>query len=178
MSFRKIVYVDQEPGFLPKAVRDHLASPITSGDVYATAGLGALAEGVRRYRNKKKEQEKKAAAFSESEYNQTLNYYKKMLKKNPNNKAMRKDYDSLVANKSSLVKKASVAQLSALGRAVEQGHFGKEAQYAFEGMTSAIYQYVDEDLSEKTASYSENDYNIYDENAARIARLNTLLRKL
>ena len=132
MSFRKIVYVDQEPGFLPKAVRDHLASPITSGDVYATAGLGALAEGVRRYRNKKKEQEKKA----------------------------------------------SVAQLSALGRAVEQGHFGKEAQYAFEGMTSAIYQYVDEDLSEKTASYSENDYNIYDENAARIARLNTLLRKL
>ena len=75
-------------------------------------------------------------------------------------------------------KEASVAQLSALASMVEQGHFGKEAQYAFEGMTQAIESYVQEDLTEKTASHSETDYNIYDENAARKARLDNLLRKL
>ena len=68
-------------------------------------------------------------------------------------------------------KKASVAELSAVADLVEQGHFGEEAQYAFEGMTQAIEQYVEEDLTDKTASFDEIDYNIYDENAARIARL-------
>ena len=74
-------------------------------------------------------------------------------------------------------KKASVAELSALADLVEQGHFGEEAQYAFEGMSQAIDQHVEEDLTDKTASATEIDYNIYDENAARIARLNNLLRK-
>ncbi len=75
-------------------------------------------------------------------------------------------------------KEASVAQLSALASMLEQGHFGKEAQYAFEGMTQAIEFYVQEDLTEKTASHTETDYTIYDENAARLARLENLLRKL
>ena len=74
-------------------------------------------------------------------------------------------------------KTASVAELSALADLIEQGHFGKEAQYAFEGMFQAIDQHVEEDLTDKTASATEIDYNIYDENAARIARLNNLLRK-
>jgi len=74
-------------------------------------------------------------------------------------------------------KEASVFQLSELASMVEQGYFGKEAQYAFEGMTQAIESYVQEDLTEKSASFVETDYNIYDENAARVARLNNLLRK-
>ena len=74
-------------------------------------------------------------------------------------------------------KEASVAKISALASAVESGYFGKEAQYALEGMTEAIHEYVVEDLTEKTASKAETDYNIYDENAARLARLNNLLRK-
>lgn len=121
---------------------------------------------------------KEAAAFSKSEYDKTINWYKGQMKKHPNNKAMRKDYEMLVSKKKQLVKSASVSELSTLASLVEQGQMGKEAQYAFEGMTQAIDRYVEEDLTEKTASHAETDYTIYDENAARIARLDNLLRKL
>ena len=80
-------------------------------------------------------------------------------------------------NRNSIEKSASVAEVSAFADLVEQGHYGKEAQYAFEGMTQAIERHVKEDLTDKTASATEIDYNIYDQNAARIARLNNLLRK-
>tara|TARA_R110001606_G_scaffold204848_2_gene352718 strand:- start:38 stop:286 length:249 start_codon:yes stop_codon:yes gene_type:complete len=80
--------------------------------------------------------------------------------------------------KNEQTKKASYRQLSDLAAKLEQGEFGKEAQYALEGMTLAVNAYVEEDLAEKTASQPETDYNIYDENAARIARLDNLLRKL
>ena len=71
----------------------------------------------------------------------------------------------------------SVSKLSALADLIEEGHFGKEAQYAFEGIMQAVDQQVEEDLTDKTASANETDYNIYDENAARRARLDNLLRK-
>lgn len=83
-----------------------------------------------------------------------------------------------VYNRKQQEKKASVATISAIADLIEQGYFGKEAQYAFEGMTAAVNQYVEEDLSEKTASLQQTDYNIYDENAARLARLDNLLRKI
>lgn len=74
-------------------------------------------------------------------------------------------------------KEASVSDLSELADLASSGALGADVQSAFEGMTSAINQYVEEEIPEKTASASETDYNIYDENAARIARLNNLLRK-
>lgn len=83
-----------------------------------------------------------------------------------------------IYNRKEQEKKASVANVSAVADLIEQGYFGKEAQYAFEGMTAAVNQYVEEDLSEKTASLQQTDYNIYDENAARLARLDNLLRKI
>ena len=70
-----------------------------------------------------------------------------------------------------------VAEYSAIADMAQSGQFGEEVQYAFEGMTSAIASYVDEEIPEKTASHPETDYTIYDENAARVARLETLLRK-
>lgn len=91
--------------------------------------------------------------------------------------SLRKQAGMELAKKKDQKKEASVAQLSALASMVEQGHFGKEAQYAFEGMLSAAEAYVEEDLTEKSASFVETDYTIYDENAARVARLNNLLRK-
>ena len=74
-------------------------------------------------------------------------------------------------------KTKSVAEASALADLIEKGHFGKEAQYALEGMQQAISKHVKEDLTDKTASAQQIDYNIYDENAARRARLDNLLRK-
>ena len=71
----------------------------------------------------------------------------------------------------------SVAQVSAIADLIEEGHFGKEAQYAFDGITSSVDRYVEEELIEKTASHVQTDYTIYDENAARLARLDNLLRK-
>lgn len=77
----------------------------------------------------------------------------------------------------SQTKEASVAELSALADLAQSGALGKEAQYAFEGMMAAAESYVEEDLTDKTASASQIDYNIYDENAARRARLDNLLKK-
>lgn len=74
-------------------------------------------------------------------------------------------------------KEASVAELSAIADLASSGALGDDVKYAFEGMTSAIDNHVEESLPEKTASAGQIDYNIYDENAARIARLNNLLRK-
>lgn len=48
-----------------------------------------------------------AAAFTPEEYKQTMDWYRQKLKSNPNNKAMRADYESLRKHKSSLVKSAS-----------------------------------------------------------------------
>ena len=56
------------------------------------------------------EHKKKAAAFTEDEHKQLMGWYRKQLKANPNNKAMRNDYESLRANKKSLVKKAAALQ--------------------------------------------------------------------
>lgn len=72
---------------------------------------------------------------------------------------------------------ASVAQLSTIADLAQSGALGDDVQAAFEGMTEGINSYVEEEIPEKTASASDFDYNIYDENAARIARLDTLLRK-
>ena len=74
-------------------------------------------------------------------------------------------------------KTASAVELSALASLATSGAFGDDTKYAFEGITSAIDLHVKEDTSEKTASHGEINYNIYDENAARRARLDTLLRK-
>lgn len=74
-------------------------------------------------------------------------------------------------------KESSVAELSAIADLASSGALGDDVKYAFEGMTSAIDNHVEERLPEKTASAGQIDYNIYDENAARIARLNNLLRK-
>ena len=74
-------------------------------------------------------------------------------------------------------KEASVSELSSIADLAQSGALGYEAQAAFEGMTSAINSYVEEEVPEKIASVEETDYTIYDENAARIARLNNLLRK-
>jgi hypothetical protein len=74
-------------------------------------------------------------------------------------------------------KSASVAELSSIADLASSGALGDEVRYAFEGITSAIDNHVEEDVAEKTASIAQTDYNIYDENAARIARLNNLLHK-
>lgn len=76
-----------------------------------------------------------------------------------------------------VTKEASVAQLSTIADLAQSGALGDDVQAAFEGMTAGINSYVEEEIPEKTASASDFDYNIYDENAARIARLDTLLRK-
>lgn len=76
-----------------------------------------------------------------------------------------------------LPKNASVAQLSTIADLAQSGALGDDVQAAFEGMTAGINSYVEEEITEKTASASDFDYNIYDENAARIARLDNLLRK-
>lgn len=74
-------------------------------------------------------------------------------------------------------KRASVSEYSALADLLQAGQLGEEAQYAFEGMTDGIESYIQEEVPEKTASAHETDYTIYDESAARIARLETLLKK-
>lgn len=71
----------------------------------------------------------------------------------------------------------TATELSTLADLIEKGHFGKEAQHALEGMLQAVDKHVKEDLTDKTASARQTDYNIYDENAARRARLDNLLRK-
>lgn len=70
-----------------------------------------------------------------------------------------------------------VAYYSEIADLAQSGALGDDVQAAFEGMTSAINSHIEEEVPEKIASVEETDYNIYDENAARIARLNNLLRK-
>jgi hypothetical protein len=74
-------------------------------------------------------------------------------------------------------KEASVAQYAALADSLESGELGDDAKYAFEGVMDSVGEHITDDSLVKSASYPENHYNIYDENAARIARLETLLRK-
>lgn len=74
-------------------------------------------------------------------------------------------------------KEASVAQYAALADSLESGELGDDAKYAFEGVMDSVGDHITDDSLVKSASYPENHYNIYDENAARIARLETLLRK-
>lgn len=142
------------------------SAPVTNALI--GGGLGGL--GTRLISKKKDDEQKKEAAakpdFPDVDGDGD--------KTEPISKAQK----DKKAKKGKHKKEASVAQLSALASMIEQGHFGKEAQYAFEGMSQAIESYVQEDLTEKTASVAETDYNIYDENAARKARLDNLLRKL
>ena len=74
-------------------------------------------------------------------------------------------------------KEASVSQLSAIAEMAESGELGPDAQATFEGIMSAYEGYVQDDLTEKSASAGETDYTIYDEAAARDVRLQTLLRE-
>lgn len=53
---------------------------------------------------------KTAMVYTPQEFDQTISWYKEQMKKNPNNIAMRKDYESLLANKSSLIKSAEMLQ--------------------------------------------------------------------
>lgn len=78
-------------------------------------------------------------------------------------------------SKISSEKKASIQNKIAFAKLIESGEFGKEAQFAFEGVMQAYTDQINESLVSKTAS--SNDHTIYDENAARRARLDTLLRK-
>lgn len=71
----------------------------------------------------------------------------------------------------------SIKGLSKLASMAANGSLGSDVKHAFEGIALAINAHVKENIPEKTASHSEINYNIYDENAARRARLDTLLRK-
>lgn len=54
-----------------------------------------------------RQMKKQASVFTPEEYKQTMDWYRQKLKSNPNNKAMRADYESLRKHKSSLIKSAS-----------------------------------------------------------------------
>ena len=74
-------------------------------------------------------------------------------------------------------KEASIAEYAALADQIESGTFGKEAQYAFEGILSAVENHIEDDTLEKNASIGEINYTIEEQNAARIARLEQLLKR-
>ena len=72
---------------------------------------------------------------------------------------------------------SSIREHLSLAKKASEGSLGPDVQSIYEGIEQGISSYVDEDITEKTASLKENDYNTYDELATRLTRLETLLRK-
>jgi hypothetical protein len=70
-----------------------------------------------------------------------------------------------------------VAYYASIADQAEAGVLGDEAKYAFEGILSAVENHIEDDTLEKNASIGEINYTIDEQNAARIARLEQLLKR-